>query len=129
MPNLNTPPTISAALQIANVGPPAYTAFLNPALSLTSANLAETIVSLAAGFNAIAVPSGVPNGVIIQLPTTAGTGSPAIPFNLKGITGDTGLPMGLGTFQIILWKGATIPATIGITNNYSSTVSASLYFF
>src|SRR5574337_1541918 len=118
MPNLNTPPTISAALQIASVGPPAYTAFLNPALSLTSANLVENIVSLAAGFNAIAVPAGVPNGVIIQLPTTAGTGSPAIPFNLKGITGDTGLPMGLGTFQIILWKGATIPATIGITNNY-----------
>lgn len=129
MPNLTGSSTITAILNLISNGVPPYSAFVAPAFTVANGLIAQEVVSLAAGFNAITVPTGCKNGVIAVFSSTAGTGTPAIPFNLKGVTGDTGLPAGLGTFQVILWTGATVPATIGITNNYSSAVNVTLYFF
>lgn len=129
MPNLTGSSTITAILNLVSNGVPPYSAFVAPSLAITNGRIVQEVISLAAGFNSIGVPTGCNNGVVAVFSSTAGTGTPAIPFNLKGITGDTGLPAGLGTFQVILWTGATVPATIGITNNYSSAVSVTLYFF
>ena len=125
MPNLTGSSTITAVLNLINNGVPPYAAFVAPSFTLAAGNLTEQVVNLAAGSNTITVPTGTLNGVIIVFPKTGGTGSPSIPFNLKGIAGDTGLPAGLGTFQVLL--GTT--ANFVITNNYTSAVSVTLYFF
>src|SRR5574337_1373624 len=111
MPNLTGSSTITAILNLISNGITPYSAFVAPTFTVTNGLIVQEVVSLAAGFNAITVPTGCKNGVIAVFSSTAGTGTPAIPFNLKGITGDTGLPAGLGTFQVILWAGATVPAT------------------
>lgn len=129
MPNLNSSSFVQAVLQVVNNANPASTIYTAPFFAITGGRTVEEVISLAAGFNSIGVPTGCNNGVVIVFSATAGTGTPAIPFNLKGITGDTGLPAGLGTFQVISWTGATVPAAIGITNNYSSAVPVTLFFF
>jgi hypothetical protein len=129
MPNLSGSSSITATLNLVNNGNPSYAGFVSPAFSFLTGNVAEQIISLAAGANTITVPVGTLNGVIIVMPTTAGSGTPAIPFSVKGVSGDTGIPSGLGTFQVLLFNGATIPATFVITNNYTSAVSVTLYFF
>lgn len=129
MPNLSAPSFIQAVLQVVNNTNPVSSIYVSPQTIIVGGRTVQEVFSLAAGFNSIGVPIGCNNGVLIVFPTAGGTGSPAIPFVLKGITGDTGLPAGLGTFAAIGWTGATVPASMGITNNYSSAVPVTFFFF
>lgn len=83
---------------------------------VNTAGLAPSSVALATGFNSIPVPAAALGVLIVPPPgsTTALT--------LKGVTGDTGIPIDPGNSTRLKWTAAQV-ATLGITAGAGVTVS------
>lgn len=101
-----------------NVGPYTITAS-------ASNNLEVLTLTLASGFNSITVPvwSPVVQGVIIAPAVTNATS-----LTLKGVTGDTGIPLSL-TLPNMFTFPASPPATIGLTAGALFTTITTVIFF
>ena len=85
--------------------------------SVSAAVAAETIVALTAGSSTISVPSGATNVIIVPPnaafpqpnPTYGGT------LTLKGVVGDTGVPISNTFLTYLPWDLATAPSSFVIT--------------
>lgn len=80
------------------------------------AGLAPSSVTLAAGFNSIPVPATALGVVIV--PPTASTNGKA----LKGVTGDTGIPIAPAGVTVLTWTAAQV-AALGITSVGAETLT------
>jgi hypothetical protein len=85
-------------------------------------NLAQSSITLASGFNSISVPTWAVGVIIIPSVTNA------VAMTLKGVTGDTGIPLSL-TAPSCLSFPATPPATIGITSASAGATITEVVFF
>jgi|SRR5689334_16751848 len=88
------------------------------AIASTTANAQSQVSSLTIGFNAFTIPTGqatVPSAVTI-VPSTTNT----IGMTLKGVTGDTGIPLSPNSPSCVAL--ATTATTFGITA--ASTISS-----
>jgi hypothetical protein len=102
-------------------GLPSGTRNLSSAVALASAVDQSQQIILASGFNSITVPSGA-TGCVITPP--AGN---AVALTLKGVTGDTGIPMH-PTFPTIPMF-ATSATTFGITAAAATSGNTQINFF
>ena len=85
-------------------------------------NLEVLTTTLANGFNSFSVPTWAVGIWIIPNVTNA------VPMTLKGITGDTGIPMSL-TNPSLLSFPASPPATVGITSGGAGATITTIVFF
>ena len=76
---------------------------------VNATGLAPSSFTLAAGFNSIPVPATA-LGVVIVPAAGGGNGK-----TLKGITGDTGIPIAPNGTCVLTWTAAQV-ATLGITS-------------
>lgn len=85
-------------------------------------NLTSTSITLASGFNSITVPSWAVGCLIIPNVTNA------VGMTLKGVTGDTGIPLDLTGPSLINFP-ASPPATIGLTSAGAGATITDVVFF
>ena len=88
----------------------------------SAGNLVVVAITLANGFNAIAVPTWAVGVIILPNVTNA------VPMTLKGVTGDTGLPLSL-TSPSLLSFGAITPANIGLTSSGAGATITQVVFY
>ena len=78
---------------------------------------AETIVSLSVGANTVSVPTGSTNAIIV--PPNAAFPQPNPSYSgtltLKGVTGDTGVPISNTYLTYLPWDSSTAPTSFVIT--------------
>jgi hypothetical protein len=82
----------------------------------------EYTITLANGFNAIPVPSWAAGCLIVPASTNA------VPMTLKGVTGDTGIPLSLTDVHMINFA-VTPPSSIGITSTGAGATVTTFIFY
>jgi hypothetical protein len=109
--------------QITNV--PQGTALIGPlTIAPSSSNFMSVLnVVLGSGANTIAVPSWA-SGVLIQPPSGNG-----VALTLKGVTGDTGIPISETGPTLLSFTTATIPSSFVITAASLTTGDTTITFF
>ena len=80
--------------------------------------------TLASGANTITVPVAGTSGCIIILPGSGGAAT-----TLKGVTGDTGVPLGSTGKHLVNWGAGNAPATFCLTSASLQTGVTYIYFF
>jgi hypothetical protein len=108
--------TISAAGRI--TGEPGGQHSIGPLFfASAAANYSVQSIALANGANTITVPSApATSGVIIVLPTD----NTAL-VTLKGVSGDTGLPIGKVGWAVLTWDSANAPSSFVINSASAQT--------
>jgi hypothetical protein len=111
--------TASAAITVKGTITDLPAGSVNVLATITSAaaNGQTQWVVLQSGANTITVPaSPTPTGCIIQL-NAANTALTT----LKGVTGDTGVPLGKTGFAVVTWDTANAPSSFCITSASTQT--------
>jgi hypothetical protein len=95
------------------------------AFTTNTAVSAETIVTLSNGATTVTLPTGATGAIII--PPNAAVPSPNPAWSgtltLKGVSGDTGVPISTKYLTHIPWDTATVPASFVLTANMAGTCS------
>lgn len=108
-------------------GAPSGTRTIGPVQILfTAAVDVLTSVALANGATTVTVPTGAT--CVVLFPPNAATPKPNPNFGgaltVKGISGDTGVPISNTTFSVLSWDLATAPANFVIASTASGTLEA-----
>ena len=99
---------------------------MGQAFTAPSAVFAETLVALISGATTVNVPTG--STAVILVPPNSSYPQPnpnwAGTLTLKGVTGDTGVPLSTKYVTEIPWDSATAPASFVITSTATGTMTA-----
>ncbi len=100
--------------------------FIGPLFfSSSAANYTIQSIALASGANTITVPTApATSGVIIILPTDN-----TVLTTLKGVTGDTGVPIGKVGFGLLTWDSTSAPSSFCITSASAQTAKYTKIIF
>ena len=97
---------------------------LSSTFTAPTAVQAETVVTLTIGSATVSVPSGATSAIIvppnasfpIPNPGFAGT------LTLKGVSGDTGVPISNKYLTPVVWDSANVPANFVLTSTATGTL-------
>jgi hypothetical protein len=95
----------------------------------TQAAVGDTLpVSLAVGANTVSLPTGTTWAIIVPPNATApGTPNPNPGYGgtltLKGVTGDTGVPLSIKWWTVLTFDAATLPASFVVTASATGTLT------
>ncbi|MDE2022063.1 MAG: hypothetical protein KGI71_04130 [Patescibacteria group bacterium] len=110
--------TATVTVQGVITGAPQGVMYVGP-LNVSSANANASVqqIVLASGANTITVPATpATTGCIIELPATNTQAT-----TLKGVTGDTGVPIGLTGSIMLSWSSASPPTSFVLTSAAAQT--------
>ena len=107
-------------------GPDGARTFGPLAITTNAAVIAETSVALVAGPVTVLVPAGAT--AVVLFPPNAATPIPNPAYGgtitLKGVAGDTGVPISAKWPQLIAWDLPTLPASFILTATAAGTLTA-----
>ena len=107
-------------------GPDGARTFGPLGITTNAAVIAETSVALIAGSVSLIVPAGAT--AVVLFPPNAATPIPNPAFGgsitLKGVAGDTGVPISARWPTLIGWDLVTLPASVVLTSTAAGTLTA-----